>query len=271
MKIGHPAIHLFWGTMVIVAFGLGGKRSSESSGSPKNAKRDAEARATGFPPAGSSSAEPSAGRRLSAILSRRGDNASPLSAEEMIEQAEELFTRIEEAQDPLSELATMSQHDQAMVVKGMLLDDMTDGSQVMSQLLLEKKFFGVADQTLAEFFSFAIAAERLDDNDPDIRQAVLDHLQLSPELQEIAQEETAQMVPVRNAQNVASVFASATAAGADLTGVTDTMTAIRTIRDGVYGGDSFSSTRFQVPNLSEEEIASAAAHLDFRDGRLVYR
>lgn len=274
MKFGHPAIHLFWGSMVIIAFALGGKRSPESSGSPNSAKRGADARASGFRPAGASLAEPSAGRRLTAILSRRGDSGSALSAEEMIEQAEELSTRIEEAQDPWSELATMSQDDQAMVVKGMLLDNFASGSQLLTQLLLENNFFGVSDQSLADFYSFVVAAEILEDYGPDIRQAVLDHLQLSPELQEIAEEETAQIAAeaiVRNAQNVASVFASATAAGADFSGVTNTMTAIRTIREGVHGSDSFSSTAFRIPNLSEEEIATAAAHLDLRDGILHYR
>jgi LDH2 family malate/lactate/ureidoglycolate dehydrogenase len=92
---------------------------------------------------------------------------------------------------------------------------------------------------------------------------VIDHLQPSPELQEIAQEETAQIAaqaPVRNAQNVASVFVIATAAGADLTGVTDTMTAIRTIRDGVNGGDSFSSTVFPEGLVDKVRAGVSAVH-----------
>jgi len=77
---------------------------------------------------------------------------------------------------------------------------------------------------------------------------------------------------LRNAQNLASVSASASAAGAELDASATTEEAIRTMVKGVNGGGSFADTRFYVPNLRESDIAAAAAHLsvDKNSGRLDY-
>ena len=75
----------------------------------------------------------------------------------------------------------------------------------------------------------------------------------------------------RNAQNLASVYASALAAGASITGATDTAITTQLI-SGVYGADSFATTRFQVPNLAGADKTAAEAFLDIdtTSGQLIY-
>ena len=70
----------------------------------------------------------------------------------------------------------------------------------------------------------------------------------------------------RNAQNLASVCASAVAAGADL-GTASSVTAIvyQIVSPGLTGGtdSGFDSTVFKVPNLSDQEKMSASQHLSY--------
>ena len=69
----------------------------------------------------------------------------------------------------------------------------------------------------------------------------------------------------RNAQNLASVCASAVAAGADLR-VNNKFAVISELVDsGLKGSKSsgFDSTVFKVPNLSSEEKLAASEHLEF--------
>lgn len=73
----------------------------------------------------------------------------------------------------------------------------------------------------------------------------------------------------RNAQNIASVYASAMAAGADFKGSSAAEIA-REIVGGVTGSDSFSNTVFQIPNLSEPALARALRNLGFDNGSLNY-
>ena len=75
----------------------------------------------------------------------------------------------------------------------------------------------------------------------------------------------------RNAQNLASVYSSALAAGATITGATDVDIADALIT-GVNGADSFVNTYFQVPNMSVAERDAAAVYLDIdgTTGQLVY-
>jgi type IV pilus assembly protein PilA len=68
----------------------------------------------------------------------------------------------------------------------------------------------------------------------------------------------------RNAQNLASVYSSAIAAGASFTGATDTALCQQLVA-GVVGADSFSTTRFQVPNMDATEIANAVVYLERLD------
>ena len=72
----------------------------------------------------------------------------------------------------------------------------------------------------------------------------------------------------RNAQNLASVFSSAVAAGAQFTGASETIdTVIADLVDtGVNGSDSFSTTLFQVPNMATAERDAAKAYLEFAVG-----
>jgi type IV pilus assembly protein PilA len=69
----------------------------------------------------------------------------------------------------------------------------------------------------------------------------------------------------RNAQNLASVFSSAIAAGAQFTGADGATVggAIAKLVGGVTGADSFSTTNFQVPNMSADEIGLADDYLSF--------
>ncbi|MEE3177445.1 MAG: prepilin-type N-terminal cleavage/methylation domain-containing protein [Verrucomicrobiota bacterium] len=70
----------------------------------------------------------------------------------------------------------------------------------------------------------------------------------------------------RNAQNLASVCASAVAAGADL-GTASSVNAIvnQIVSPGLTGGtdSGFDSTVFKVPNLSDQEKMSASQHLSY--------
>lgn len=70
----------------------------------------------------------------------------------------------------------------------------------------------------------------------------------------------------RNAQNLASVCASAVAAGADL-GSSSTVNAIvnQIVSPGLTGSkdSGFDSTVFKVPNLSDQEKMSASQHLSY--------
>ena len=66
----------------------------------------------------------------------------------------------------------------------------------------------------------------------------------------------------RNAQNLASVYSSAVAAGASFTGTNATQLANQLVA-GVTGADSFATTTFQVPNLAATEITNATAYLEY--------
>ncbi len=74
----------------------------------------------------------------------------------------------------------------------------------------------------------------------------------------------------RNAQNFASVYASAMAAGADLSSVKNKHDAIEMMRRGVtsYG---YATTTFQVPDVSDKEAEQAARYILLdASGQLVY-
>lgn len=73
----------------------------------------------------------------------------------------------------------------------------------------------------------------------------------------------------RNAQNLASVYASATAAGATITGTTDTVICNQLVT-GVTGADSFATTSFRVPNLTGTDFTSAIGYLKTEAGALIY-
>jgi hypothetical protein len=66
----------------------------------------------------------------------------------------------------------------------------------------------------------------------------------------------------RNAQNLASVFSSAVAAGAEFQGNSSEEIA-RELVAGITGGGSYDKIRFQVPELSEQEIARAIENIEF--------
>ncbi len=66
----------------------------------------------------------------------------------------------------------------------------------------------------------------------------------------------------RNAQNLASVYSSAVAAGASFTGTTSSELSWQLV-EGVVGADSFSTTNFQVPNMAAAEITNAGAYLEY--------
>jgi hypothetical protein len=198
-----------------------------------------------------------------------------LSAEELIERSEALRERIDASDAPLQELAAMTLEERATAMRGLLLEMVSRGSSLRARLLIERDFFGVSDRTLDNVLSYEVASSALSSDDARIRNAAMEQLQLSPELREFAEQEIAlarEGKSRRNAQNAASVFASASAAGADFGAITDSTTAIRTMVEGVYGSadEGFDTTLFRLPQLSEEEIASAIAHLDFVDGTLCY-
>ncbi len=75
----------------------------------------------------------------------------------------------------------------------------------------------------------------------------------------------------RNAQNLASVYSAARAAGAEFGGGSAAEIAQELIT-GIQGNGEFSTTRFQVPNLSDGEIDFALQYLRFEDnsGQLSY-
>ncbi|MFT4549512.1 MAG: prepilin-type N-terminal cleavage/methylation domain-containing protein [Pseudoalteromonas tetraodonis] len=73
----------------------------------------------------------------------------------------------------------------------------------------------------------------------------------------------------RNAQNLASVFASAVAAGAEATGANDKAICDLLIA-GVYGADSFDTTLFKVPNMTDDDRDDAVAYLITDDSALNY-
>ena len=66
----------------------------------------------------------------------------------------------------------------------------------------------------------------------------------------------------RNAQNLASVFSAAVAAGAEFQG-NSSEEITRELVAGVTGAGPFATTRFQVPTLSDTEIAHAIENLEF--------
>lgn len=67
----------------------------------------------------------------------------------------------------------------------------------------------------------------------------------------------------RNAQNLASVYSSAIAAGASFSTQADAGAIVDSLVLGVSGADSFATTKFQVPNMSEDEKNNAEVYLEF--------
>jgi len=75
----------------------------------------------------------------------------------------------------------------------------------------------------------------------------------------------------RNAQNLSAIQSVAMAAGSNLSKEKNHSEAIEVMRRGVYAADSFSSTQFQVPNLSDKQAAQVSRCLGFdARGQLVY-
>ena len=74
-----------------------------------------------------------------------------------------------------------------------------------------------------------------------------------------------------NAQNLVSVYASAMAAGADLSKVKTKHDAIELIRHGVYGAHSFATTLFTVPHMTDKEAKQASRYILLdASGQLTY-
>ncbi len=76
----------------------------------------------------------------------------------------------------------------------------------------------------------------------------------------------------RNAQNLASVCASAVAAGASVGTSEDAIVTNLTSATGVNGADDFVGVYFRVPNLATAEANAAKAYLayDTNAGMIVY-
>lgn len=72
----------------------------------------------------------------------------------------------------------------------------------------------------------------------------------------------------RNAQNIASTFAAAQAAGYTAT-VADEDAAVTAINTGVSGSGAFSTSFFQV-SLDTQEATAAKGYLSFSNGTLKY-
>jgi len=76
----------------------------------------------------------------------------------------------------------------------------------------------------------------------------------------------------RNAQNIASVYAAARAAGSDgLVGANPTALT-QNLRDGVTGGGTFTNMVFRVDGLSDTDVTAAIEYLDIEatSGLLIY-
>ena len=67
----------------------------------------------------------------------------------------------------------------------------------------------------------------------------------------------------RNAQNLASVFSSAKAAGADFSKVRNKFDAIELLRKGVYGANRFSTYLFEIPGMTDKDAKRAANYITF--------
>ena len=71
----------------------------------------------------------------------------------------------------------------------------------------------------------------------------------------------------RNAQNIASTFTAARAAGASFgttgTGVTAVRSIATALSNGINGAGAFSTTKFQLSTMSQAEQDAAAAFLSF--------
>jgi type IV pilus assembly protein PilA len=65
----------------------------------------------------------------------------------------------------------------------------------------------------------------------------------------------------RNAQNIASVYGAATAAGATITATT-AAAVVTALSTGVNGADQFADTKFQVSISTAEDKTAAAALLN---------
>jgi hypothetical protein len=110
------------------------------------------------------------------------------------------------------------------------------------------------------------------DADPERTLERLARAEIPDELQKIMIEKWQERIDnkaKRNAQNLASVYSAAVAAGADFQGKTPAELAAEIV-SGITGSDSFSTTRFQVPNMAETEIERALRHLSATDGGMNY-
>jgi len=119
---------------------------------------------------------------------------------------------------------------------------------------------------LARTQIWSVAGEGAYDEDPDGTLERLAESGLPEDLQLAMVEEWNQISrnkSKRNAQNLASVYASAVAAGADFRGQSSAELA-RELVAGITGADSFSNTNFQIPNMSDIEIEKALDNLEFR-------
>lgn len=76
----------------------------------------------------------------------------------------------------------------------------------------------------------------------------------------------------RNAQNIASIFIAAQAAGVDFFAAGDKdQTVLNVVNGGTVSSGAFAGEFFGVPGIGANERADAANYLDLEHGMLVYR
>ena len=156
------------------------------------------------------------------------------------------------------------QHAAAGLAVGLVENDQSEAALAIADEI---------DDPLAKSYLWTRAGMDLYEADPDSARDRLGETDLPENLQRILFDTWRSALSnraKRNAQNLASVFSSAQAAGAQFHGGSAAELASELV-SGVTGSGSFATTLFQVPNMNEAALASAIENLAFEQGGLSYR
>lgn len=262
------ATHSAWAAAVAVAFVVG--RAGQSSVPSESVRPEAAVGERGVA-SESPSARGGTGRLTALGLGRqrRGLEAAT-DPQEILQHAEAFAERLMEADDPLAILDSMPVEDRDVVIRELLLAQLSQGSEVAVRLLLDNNLFGLDRQGVRQLFYWSTLKGDLANGSEE---ELIHRAGASGETIEFTFLEAKRSKSKRNAQNLASVYSSALAAGADIDGVRDVRGMVEKMTTGVYGSDGFESTMFRVPHLSEEEMEDAMRYLeaDLAAGQLLYR
>ena len=173
---------------------------------------------------------------------------------------------ITDADDPLAALDALSPDERAELATATVLFSLGHEGELAIQILAETDLLGLGDGAADRILEFAVGLHQLHSADPAARLAAAERFDLSDKTLALAEQEAATLTTAkhrRNAQNLASVYSAAVAAGADFGTARTPREIAQLLRDGIKGSADwgFEDTTFKVPIENPNDLADALEHI----------